>query len=71
MLSSREDNTSAEGSRIGRYVLLRDVNGCLYALSATAVSALCETEDGCLLMLLGGRVVPLTHSMSRVLAWLT
>lgn len=71
MLSIREDAAIEEGSRIGRYVLLRDANGCLYALSATAVAALCETEDGCLLMLSGGRMMRVAHSMPRVLAWLT
>lgn len=67
----REDAVIEEGSRIGRYLMLRDADGCLYALSATAVAALCETEDGCLLMLPGGRLMRVTHSMRRVLAWLT
>jgi hypothetical protein len=70
MLSVREDPVQ-EGSRIGRYVLLRDADGRLHALSATAVAALCETDDGCLLMLPGGNVMQVTHSMARVLAWLT
>ena len=70
MLSIRED-TLEEGSRIGRYVLLRDADGRLHALSATAVAALCETDDGCLLMLPGGRIMRVTHSMPRLLAWLT
>lgn len=59
-----------EGCRVGRYVLLRDADGCLYALTATAVSALCECDDGCLLLIAGGRVVRTTHSLAHVLAWL-
>ena len=59
-----------EGCRMGRYVLLRDADGCLYALTATAVSALCECDDGCLLLIAGGRVVRTTHSLAHVLGWL-
>ena len=71
MLPTSENGALEEGSRVGRYVLLRDADGCLYALTATAVAALCETEDGCLLMLPGGRIMRLNHPISRVLAWLS
>ena len=47
-----------EGSRVGRFVLVRDIDGRLHALSATAVTAICDDGDGgAVLMLSGGRVV--------------
>ncbi len=70
-MPSVRENPVEEGGRIGRYVLLRDADGGLCALSAAAVAGLCETDDGCLLMLSGGRVLRVVLPMSRVLGWLT
>ncbi len=59
-----------EGERVGRYVVVRDVDGRLHALSAGAVSAICETDEGSLLLLPGGRTVHVNHSLPTVLGWL-
>lgn len=59
----------AEGTRIGRYVLIRDQEGCLHALSSSAVAGLRECDDGSLLLLTGGRMLQLAHPMMRVLRW--
>ena len=59
-----------DGTRIGRFVVLRDLDGKAYALAAGAVAALCETEDGSLLMLPGGRMVHVAQPMNVVLEWL-
>ena len=59
----------AEGTRIGRYVLIRDQEGCLHALSSSAVAGIRESDDGSLLLLTGGRMLQLSHPMLRVLRW--
>jgi hypothetical protein len=58
------------GSRIGRYVILRDSSGTLHAVSPTAVSALCQTDDGTVLLLPGGRMIALQEGLYTVLSWL-
>lgn len=60
-----------DGCRVGRYVVLRDADGSLYAVTATAVSALCESDDGCLLLIPGGRLIRTSHPLGRMLSWLT
>ena len=47
----------SEGERVERFVVLRDRDGHLHAVSAGSVGALCETEDGVLLLLPGGRLI--------------
>lgn len=59
-----------EGERVGRFVVLRDLEGRLHALSATAVSAACETDEGTILMLPGARLVHVPHDVRTVLTWL-
>ena len=59
-----------EGRRVGRLVIMRDVEGTLHAVAAGAVPALCESEDGCVIMLPGGRMVAVPRSMRTVLSWL-
>ena len=59
-----------EGERVGRFVVLRDMDGALHAIAAGSVGAVCETEDGALLLLPGGRLVHVGHSMRTVLGWL-
>ena len=59
-----------EGERVGRYVVLRDRDGRLHAVSATGVGAMCETDDGAILMLPGGRLIHVPRPMAVVLAWL-
>ena len=51
-----------EGQRFGRFVVLRDTDGRVYAIAAGAVAAACETDDGTLLMLPG--------ALTSVLGWL-
>ena len=59
-----------DGQRVGRYVLVRDVEGRLHALAATSVSAVCETDDGALLMLPGGKLVHVPRPLLTVMEWL-
>ncbi len=59
-----------EGDRVGRFVVFRDRDGRLHAIAAGAVSAVCEVEDGGVLMLSGGRLVHVERPMATVLAWL-
>ena len=59
-----------DGTRVGRFVVLRDLDGKTYALATGSVAALCETEDGSLLMLPGGRMVHVGQPMEVLLGWL-
>jgi hypothetical protein len=59
-----------EGERVGRFVVVRDTDGRTHAVSVGSVGALCETEDGVLLLLPGGRLVHLGQPLATVLAWL-
>lgn len=61
---------STEGTRIGRFVVLRDLEGRSVAVAVGAVSAITDTDDGALLMLPGGRMVHVPQTMETVLAWL-
>lgn len=61
----------SEGVRVGRFVVVRDVDGRLHAVAATAVSAICPADDdGCVLLLPGARLLRVEQSLSTVLAWL-
>ena len=62
--------TLEEGERVGRYVVLRDRDGRLHAISAIGVGAVCETDDGAILMLPGGRLIHVERSLATVLEWL-
>lgn len=62
--------TLEDGTRVGRFVVVRDLDGKTYALAAGSVAALCETEDGALLMLPGGRMLHVAQSMEVILKWL-
>lgn len=59
-----------EGDRVGRYLVIRDVDGRRHAIGAGAVAAVSEAEDGSLLVLPGGRLLQVPWAMERVLAWL-
>ncbi len=59
-----------EGDRVGRFLLLRDRDGCLHAVAAGAVSVMREVDDGTLLMLPGGRMLMVARAMRTVLDWL-
>ena len=59
-----------EGERIGRFVVLRDPEGRLHAIAATSVSAICEADDGVVLLLPGGRMMKVEQDMATVLEWL-
>lgn len=60
----------SDGERVGRFVVLRDRDGQLHAVSAGSVGAVCETDDGVLLLLPGGRLIHVPRPMPVVLAWL-
>lgn len=59
-----------EGERIGRYVTIRDADGVLHAVAPSSIAAVCETPDGTLLLLPGGRMVQVCQSLRKVLRWL-
>jgi hypothetical protein len=59
-----------EGDRVGRFLLVRDQDGCLHAVSAGAVSVMREVDDGTLLMLPGGKMLVVARAMRTVLDWL-
>ena len=59
-----------EGSRVGRYVIIRDTSGTLHAVSPVSVSAVCETDDGTLLLLPGGRMIAVGQGLAIILGWL-
>ncbi len=59
-----------EGQRVGRYVLLRDVEGVLMAVAPGAVGAVCQTDTGAVLLLPGGRMVQVARPFETVLGWL-
>ncbi len=60
----------AEGERLGRFVILRSRDGTLCGIAAGSVVAVCEIDDGSLLMLPAGRVIEVPQSLATVLAWL-
>ena len=59
-----------EGERVGRFLVLRDQDGCLHAIAAGAVSVMREVDDGTLLLLSGGRVLSVPRALRTVLGWL-
>ena len=65
-----EEEGLVEGIHIGRFIVLRDVEGNLHAVAAAAIAALCETDDWTLLMLPGGRLVQVQQDLGIVLSWL-
>ena len=65
-------DTMEDGTRLGRYVLLRDAEGRRHALAVTSVVALSETDDGdTLLHLSGGRMLRTATPLTAALAWFT
>ena len=60
----------AEGTRIGRFVVVRDLEGQTLAVAAGSVAAVCATDEGALLMLPGGRLVQVPRTLGTVLGWL-
>ena len=65
-----ESDSFEEGERVGRFIFLRDRDGNAHAVSAQAVGAVCETDEGTLMLLPGGRMLHVAKSMRTVLAWL-
>ena len=70
MGACRDSGSLGDGQRIGRFVVLRDLGGQRHAIAAGSVGAVCETEDGSLLLLPGGRLVHVGQPLATVLAWL-
>ena len=69
-VDARAPRELSEGERVGRFVVLRDLDGRVHAVSAGSVGAVCETDDGTMLMLPGARLLHVPHSLATVLAWL-
>jgi hypothetical protein len=71
VLSAPQDGDLTAGTRIGRYLVLQDIDGRRHALSATAVHGACEAEDGdTVLFLPGGRALRIDVPLATVLGWL-
>jgi hypothetical protein len=66
ILSTFQDEDLTEGTRVGRYLVLRDIDGRRHALAASAVQAACEEEDDVLLFLSGGRRQPPPRHRARL-----
>lgn len=64
------DDDLHDGGRVGRFVVLKDVDGTTHAVAAGSVAAVCQTDDGSMLMLPGGRLLHVPQPLSLVLAWL-
>ena len=67
---TRSEMPLVEGQRVGRFVLMRDVEGRLHAVASGSIAIVGQTEDGSLLMLPGGRLLHVPQPMWRVLTWL-
>ena len=65
-----DDADLTEGTRVGRFLVLRDIDGNLYGVAASAVSVIRMTDDGTLMMLPGGKMLHTSRSMGTLLAWL-
>lgn len=65
-----EASRLVEGTRIGRFVVLRDLEGQTLAVAAGSVAAICATDEGALLMLPGGRMIHVPRKLETVLGWL-
>ena len=74
MMSGSRDQAAvealADGERRGRFVVMRDLDGRTHAVAAGSVGAVCETDDGVILMLPGARLLHVPQSLGVVLAWL-
>ena len=70
MLSNIPDDPLEPGVRIGRFVVVRDVEGRAHAVAASAVAAVCAGEDGALLLLPGNRMLQVPQDLGTVLGWL-
>ncbi|MBV9748212.1 MAG: hypothetical protein JO157_05315 [Acetobacteraceae bacterium] len=56
--------------RLGRFVLVRDVEGTLYAVAPSAVLVAVATEDGgTVAVLAGGRAVRFAEDLHTVASW--
>lgn len=64
------DHRLLEGERVGRFVVLKDIDGQTHAVAAGSVAAICETDAGALLMLPDGKLLHVARPMALVLAWL-
>lgn len=69
LADNRGSMSLEEGERVGRFVTLRDANGVLHAVAASSVAAVCESDDGAVVMLPGGRMIQVDHPLRTVLSW--
>lgn len=68
--SMHQDRVLEEGERVGRFLILRDWDGVMHAVAAGSVAAVCQVDDGSLVMLPGGRLIQVARPLGVVLAWL-
>lgn len=61
----------SDGTRVGRYLIIRDADGTCHAICASAISAMCDTGDGATILLMGGgRMLRVEQELRTVLGWL-
>ena len=70
MSDFKVDDTLQEGEQVGRLVVFRNIDGNTHAIAAGSMAAVCQTDDGAMLLLPGGRMVHVLQIMAVVLAWL-
>lgn len=68
-LQPQSECSLEEGERIGRFIILRDVDGRTHAVAAGSVAAVCQTDEGALVMLPGGKLVHVSRPIGVVLRW--
>ncbi len=65
-----DERDLADGARVGRFVILRDIDGRRHATVVTGILALSDADDGdTLVHLPAGRILRVPYSLTTVLAW--
>lgn len=70
-LSGPAEGDLSEGTRVGRFLVLCDIDGRRHAVLAGAVQVACEQEDGDTVVFLpGGRAIRVGVPLATLLGWL-
>ena len=70
MLRGLPDDRPEPGTRVGRFVVVHDIEGRAHAVAANAVAAVSAGEDGALILLPGNRILQVPQDLGTVLGWL-
>ncbi|MFC7738645.1 hypothetical protein ACFQX4_23210 [Roseomonas sp. GCM10028921] len=69
IVSPYRDDGLTDGTRIGRFVILRDVDGVRHAVSSGGVQAMGDLDGDTLVHLSGARTLRVPHSLATLLSW--